>query len=156
MIKGFEPPHPAEPVQKHRLQAIPAAIAGLIAGAVMLIVPHASPWEGLTTFTPAVIGRVLPMSWGVPGAGVVALHLALSVIYGFIISLVVINIHELRAVFIGGLVGLGLYLINFGIVSAWLPALRGNEVSVIITHGVFGLIAAGAYRGLLRRKVPTA
>jgi hypothetical protein len=154
MIKGFEPPHPAEPVQKHQLQAIPATAAGLIAGAVLLIVPHASPWEGLTTFTPAVLGRVLPASWGVPAVGVAALHLVLSVIYGFVISLAVINIHELRAVFMGGLVGLGLYLLNFGIVSAWLPELRANEVSVIITHGVFGLIAAGAYRGLLRRKVP--
>jgi Mg/Co/Ni transporter MgtE len=91
-----------------------------------------------------------------PESGVVVLHLVLSVIYGFIISLVVINLHELRAVFIGGIVGLVLYLINFGVVSAWLPGLRGNEVSVIVTHGVFGLITAGAYRGLLRRRVPTA
>jgi hypothetical protein len=53
-------------------------------------------------------------------------------------------------------VGLVLYLLNFGVVSLCLPGLRGNEVSVIITHVVFGLVAAGVYRGLLRRKVSAA
>jgi len=46
-----------------------------------------------------------------------------------------------------------LYFINLGVVTMWFPAMRGNEVSVFVTHVVFGLIAAGAYRGLLRRKV---
>jgi hypothetical protein len=66
----------------------------------------------------------------------------------------VIKIRELRAVFAGGVIGFLLYLLNFGFVSMWLPEMRGSEVSVIITHVVFGLIAAGAYRGLLRRHVP--
>jgi hypothetical protein len=156
MIKGFEPPHPSEPIEKSRWQGVPAIAAGLIAGIVMLIVPHASPWEGLTSFTPAVLGRVIPASWNIPVAGVVVIHLALSLIYGIIISIAVINIRELRAVFIGGLVGLVLYLVNLGIVSFLLPELRGNEVSIIITHAVFGLMAAGVYRGLLRRKVTMA
>jgi hypothetical protein len=100
------------------------------------------------------MGRVVPPSWGVPALGSAVLHLAVSVVYGFIISLAVINIRELRAVLVGGLVGALLYILNLGIVSFWLPNMRGNEVPVIITHIVFGLIAAGAYRGLLRRKVP--
>ena len=140
-------------MEKSHLQGMPALAAGLIAGVILLIVPHASPWEGLTSFTPAILGRVVPPAWNVSVVSVGMLHLALSVIYGFIISSAVISIRELRAVFVGGLVGLLLYLLNFGIVSMWLPTLRGNEVSVAITHGVFGLIAAGAYRGLLRRKV---
>jgi hypothetical protein len=156
MIKGFESPHPAEPVEKHHLQFAPAVMAGLIAGVILLIIPHASPWERLTSFTPAIVGRVVPPSWGIPGLGIAALHLAVSVIYGFIISLAVIHVRELRAVLVGGVVGLLLYILNYGIVSLWLPALRGNEVPVIITHAVFGLIAAGAYRGLLRRKVSAA
>jgi hypothetical protein len=156
MIKGFEPPHPAEPIEKRRLHGVPALAAGLIAGVILLFVPHASPWEGLTSFTPTVLGRALPASWNISILGIVFLHLVLSVIYGFIISAVVINIRELRAVFTGGLVGVALYLLNFGVVSVCLPALRGNEVSVIVTHFVFGLIAAGVYRGLLRRKVSSA
>ena len=50
--------------------------------------------------------------------------------------------------------GLALYVANYGIVSMWLPAMKGNEVPVVVTHIVFGLVAAGAYRGLLRRQVP--
>jgi hypothetical protein len=153
MIKGFEPPNPAEPIEKSRLHGGPAMAAGLIAGMILLVLPHASPWEGLTSFTPAILGRVIPATWNVPVFGVIVMHLALSLIYGFVISMAVINIRELRAVFTGGLVGLALYLLNLGVVSLLLPGLRGNEVSVIVTHVVFGLVAAGVYRGLLRRKV---
>ncbi|HWD93372.1 MAG TPA: hypothetical protein VG938_13600 [Verrucomicrobiae bacterium] len=153
MIKGFESPHSTEPVEKSRWHFVPAIAAGLIAGFVLLVLPHASPWEGLTSFTPAVLGRVIPATWNVPILGVVIMHLVLSLIYGFIVSLVVINIRELRAVFIGGLVGLVLYFLNLLVVSFCLPELRGNEVSIFVTHVVFGLIAAGVYRGLLRRKV---
>jgi hypothetical protein len=44
------------------------------------------------------------------------------------------------------------------VVSALWPSLRGAEFSVVVTHVVFGLITAGAYRGLLKRKpeVPVA
>jgi hypothetical protein len=154
MIKGFQQPQRAEPIEIHRLQGVPALAAGLIAGVVMLIVPHASPWEGLTTFTPAIMGRVPPAAWNLGTLLIIIIHLALSLIYGFIISLAVLNIRELRAVFTGGVIGLILYLLNLGAVTLWFPALRGNEVSVIVTHGVFGLIAAGVYRGLLRRRVP--
>lgn len=154
MIKGFEQPHRADPIEHTHLQAGPALGAGLIAGIVLLIVPHASPWEGLTTFTPAILGRVPPPAWNLGMLLIIVLHLALSVIYGFIISLAVINIRELRAVVTGGAVGLVLYLANLGVVTLWFSGLRGNEIAVIVTHGVFGLIAAGAYRGLLRRRVP--
>jgi hypothetical protein len=153
MIKGFESPHPTEPLEKGRLHGVPAIGAGLVAGVVLLILPHASPWEGLTSFTSAILGRVIPATWNVPVLGVILMHLALSLIYGFIISIAVLNIRELRAVFTGGLVGLVLYLANLGIVSLFLPELRGNEVSIFVTHVVFGLVAAGVYRGLLRRKV---
>jgi hypothetical protein len=156
MIQGFEPPRPAEPIEKSHLQAFPATAAGLIAGVVLLIVPRGSPWEGLTSFSPAILGRVPPAEWNLPIFGTIVLHLALALVYGFIISFAVINIRELRAVFTGGIVGLFLYLLNLGVVSFFLPAMRGNEVSVIVTHFVFGLIAAGAYRGLLRRRVPVA
>jgi len=83
----------------------------------------------------------------------VVLHLALALIYGVIVSFVILRIHQMAAVLTGGVVGVGLYFLNLGAVSLWFPALRGNEVSVFVTHVVCGLIAAGAYRGLLRRGV---
>jgi hypothetical protein len=154
MIKGFEQPQRTEPIEKNHWQAMPAVAAGLIAGVILLIVPHASPWEGLTSFTPAIMGRVPPSTWGGGVFMVVALHLVLSLIYGVIMSFAVMNVREMTAVLTGGAVGLLLYVLNLGAISMWFPAMRGSEVSVIVTHAVFGLIAAGAYRGLLRRKVP--
>lgn len=154
MIKGFEPPHPAEPVENGHLQWLPAIAAGLIPGAILLVLPHASPWERLTVFSPAVIGRTIPVSMGEPVFMVIAIHFALSLVYGIIISAAVINVRDLWAVLVGGLAGLALFSINFGVVTTWIPALRvNNEISVAITHFVFGLVAAGAYRGLLRRKM---
>ncbi len=143
-----------EPAEKSHFQWLPAIEAGLISGIILLILPHASPWEGLTLFTPAIVGRVVPATWGMSNAGIIVLHLAISLIYGILVSLAVMNVRQLRAVLVGGVVGLVLYVISFGIVSLLVPDLRGNEFPVIITHIVFGLVAAGAYRGLLRRAIP--
>jgi len=156
MIKGFEHPHPAEPIAESHWQGIPAVTAGLIAGVVLLIVPHASPWEGLTSFTPALMGRVVPASWGMGAFITVVLHLVLAIIYGVLISFAVSHIRQMAAVVAGGVAGLVLYFLNLGAVSLWFPAMRGGEVSVLVTHVVLGLIAAGAYRGLLRRKISVA
>jgi len=156
MIKGFEQHHPTEPIEQSHWQGMPAVWAGLIAGVVLLIVPHASPWEGLTSFNPALMGRVVPQMWGLGVFMTVVLHLALAIIYSVLISFVVSHIRQMAAVLAGGFAGLVLYFINLGLVTLCFPGMRGNEVSVFVTHVVFGLIAAGAYRGLLRRKIATS
>ena len=152
MITHFESPRPTEPETENHLQWSAALGAGLIAGIVLLIVPRGSPWSTVTFFVPSILGRVVPESWNLGLAGAALIHLAVSLVYGIIISWVVSGIHEMRAVLTGGAIGLGLYLVNLGVISFSAPALRGNEVSVIFTHVVFGLIAGGAYRGLLRRR----
>ena len=58
-----------------------------------------------------------------------------------------------RPLVFAAITGLVLYAINFGIVSLLWPDARGNEVAIAFAHVVFGLVAAGAYRGLLRRTV---
>ena len=80
------------------------------------------------------------------------LHLVLSVLYGLVIARVVSGIRKGRAFFAGALTSLLLYLTNFAAVSAFWPRLRGDEIPVVFTHIVFGLIAAGAYRGLLKTR----
>lgn len=152
MIKGFQPPPRNEPPVSG-FQWAPALAAGLIPGVVLLILPHASPWEGLTLFTPAIMGRQLPASWGINVSGVVIIHLALSLLYGLIVSLTVMHVRQLRALLVGGVVGLVLYALNLAVVSLWIPGLHNDEVPVALTHLVFGLVAAGAYRGLLHRPV---
>lgn len=152
MIKRYESIHLLEPEEPTRFHIGPALGAGLIAGAILLIVPHGSPWESLTFFSPVIMGRAIPGTLGLPIFLVWLLHLAVSLLYGLIISRVVATLRWRRAFFTGCLAGLVLYVVNFGLVSALWPWLRGAEFSVVITHIVFGLITAGAYRGLLKRK----
>jgi hypothetical protein len=136
----------------------PALGAGFIAGVILLIVPHGSPWSSLTFFSPVIMGRTVPGSVEIPLVLVSALHLAVSLVYGLIISRMVATLRRRRAFVTGALAGLVLYAINFGVVSAFWPSLRGGEFAVVVTHVVFGLITAGAYRGLLKRKpeIPVA
>jgi len=152
MIKGYEPPHLLEPEEPGRFQLKPALGASLIAGVILLIVPHGSPWSSLTFFSPVIIGRTVPRTFEMPFFLVCILHLAVSLLYGLIISRIVATLRRRPAFIAGALAGLVLYAINFGVVSAFWPSLHGAEFSVGITHIVFGLITAGAYRGLLKRK----
>jgi hypothetical protein len=152
MITGYQTPRMLEPHVAGRIQWSKALFAGLIAGAVLLVVPRGSPWSNLTFFSPVVMGRdVLEIAQS-SLLGIWALHLVIAVMYGLIISALVAGLTQFRAVLTGGAIGLGLYAINFAIVNWFLSAYRGNELSVAFTHVVFGLIAAGAYRGLLRRR----
>jgi hypothetical protein len=153
MIKGFQPPPRDDSPASGHFQWVPAVAAGLIPGVVLLILPHATPWEGLTMFTPAIMGRQVPASWGINVLEIVVIHLTLSLVYGLTVSLAVTTIRELRALLVGGVVGLVLYALNLAVVSLWIPGLHNDGISVALTHLVFGLVAAGAYRGLLRRAV---
>jgi hypothetical protein len=153
MIRGYEPYIPLEPEDKPGIQWGPAVGAGFIAGLVLLLVPRGSPWSALTFFSPAILGRSMS-SMEVPLAITWVLHLVVSIIYGLIISRVVAGLRQQRAVLIGGVAGLVLYFANLAMVSFCWPVLRGNEAPVVFAHVVFGLIAAGAYCGLLRRRTP--
>jgi hypothetical protein len=156
MIRHFERAQPLEPADKQRMQWGAALGAGFIAGLILVVVPRGSPWSSLTFFSPVIMGRGLSPFTGLPLVAIWLCHLAVSIVYGLIIAKIINNFRQFKAILTGGLVGLVLYLINFGIISTLWSDLRGNEVSVLFTHVVFGLLAAGAYRGLLsRRTVPT-
>lgn len=130
--------------------------ASLIAGCVLMVVPRASPWSGLTFFAPVVMGRVMPDDLMMPILTSKTLHLALSLLYGTVIALVVAKIPRLWAVLTGVAVGFGLYVLNLAVVGAAFPQIRGDEPVVAFAHLFFGGIAGGAYRGLLRRRVTQA
>src|SRR5690349_16907147 len=152
MIKGYEHPHLLEPEEPKRFHPGPALAAGFLGGVILLIVPRGSPWSSSTFFTPAIMGRTIPGPIEIPLLLVWTLHLVVSLVYGLLISRMVATLRRRRAFVTGALAGLILYAINFGVVSAFWPSLRGAEFAVVVTHIVFGLITAGAYRGLLKRK----
>src|ERR1041384_1805503 len=151
MIRGFERPARLEPVDADSFQWPAALLAGIIAGVVLLVVPAGSPWSRVSFFSPVIMGRVISPQAGLPLLSTWFLHLGLSVIYGLIISAVATRFRRGQALLAGAIIGLILYLINFAIVSAVWPNSRGNEIAIAFAHIVFGLIAAGAYRGLLKR-----
>ena len=152
MIRGFEQTHLLPAEDQGHLQWSAALGAALIAGAILLIVPRGSPWSELTFFSPAIMGRALAPGYQLSLAAVWFAHLGISILYGLIISLSIARLTQARAVFVGGFVGLILYVLNWAAVKFLAPSMRGNELSVLFTHVVFGLIAAGACRGLLKRK----
>lgn len=156
MIRHFEANEPLEPENPGHVQWGAALGAGLLAGLVLLLAPRGSPWASLTFFTPMVMGRRLPAAMMLPMPVLWIIHLCISVLYGLTISAAVSRLTSYRAILIGGFIGLLLYFANWGIVWACWPAWRVDEVPVLFTHVVFGLIAAGAYRGLLRRRQPAS
>lgn len=84
MIRGFEANDPLEP-EHGGWQWGPAPGAGLVAGFILLIVLHGSPWASLTFFTPAVMGRNLPPAMRLPLPVLWAIHLAVLIAYGLLI-----------------------------------------------------------------------
>jgi len=153
MIRRYEPPPLALPVDGSQLHWRAALGAGLIAGGILLLVPRGSPWSAFTFFEPGVMGRNVARIASIPLPVTWLIHLSISVFYGFIVSAAAIRLTKWRAILIGGLIGLALYFLNIGVVSVLLPGLLGAESLVAFTHFVFGLLAAGAYRGLLPRRV---
>ena len=156
MIRGYEAPRWLEPEpSRTRIQWWPAIASGLIAGIVLLIVPHGSPWEALTFFSPSIMGRtpgagthlLLPVWW--------LLHLAISVPCGVLIAVVVAGLRPERAVLAGGLMGLVFYAAGFAAVTFRWSAWRGGELGALFANLLFGFVSAAAYVGLLRRKAPT-
>ncbi len=152
MIRRFQPGRLQVPVSEDRLQWGAALGAGFIAGSTLLLVPRGDPWSALTFFSGVILGRNVPPSAGLPLLIAWAVHLLLSVVYGLAIGRIVAGLKQGWAIVAGGAVGLVLYGLNYVVVSVWFPGLRGREVGVAFTHLVFGLIAAGVYRGLLKRK----
>ena len=152
MIRGFQEIEFAKPADGARLQWGPALEAGLIAGAILLVVPRGSPWSQFTFFSPIVLGRNLAGVGNFPLPLIWIVHLVLALVYGVIVSALVSKLTNWRAILVGGLVGLVLYFVNLGLVALCFPNLIRAEGLVAFTHVVFGLLAAGAYRGLLHRR----
>jgi hypothetical protein len=149
MIRQYEQEHVPQIEVPRDFQWSRAVLASLIVGAVLIIVPRGSPWEGLAFSEPVIMGRYFP---GMPVGVVWLIHLALSVVYGVVVCRFVASYRIRRALVTAALAGLALYVLNVAVVTAVWHTASTHELPVIFTHIVFGLLTAGAYRGLLRRR----
>jgi hypothetical protein len=144
---------------EHQTQWGPAFLAGILAGVIFLIVNHGLPWFTSGLVSPSLMGReIIPRGEWNPGMGlgVALLHMTFAVVYGLIIAPVVGRFSFAPAMLAGAGLGLVLYLFNFIFFKIAFPAYAGGgELAPIVTHLAFGVVAAGAYKGLGRKGIET-
>lgn len=126
--------------------------AGLIIGLLIALFPRGSPWSGLTFFSPTVMGRALPELGGSFILSLAA-HLALAIGYAIIIGLIVDKLRRVKAVIAGAIVGAILFLLNWAVFKFLVADGTTREGLVLATHVAFGLMTAGAYKGLSKPAV---
>jgi hypothetical protein len=135
---------------RHHVRWSKALYASLFIGAIFLMLPHAVPWFSSGVPTTAMgrpIGSTVTFR-STPFLSTAGLHLLLAICYGWIIAVFIYRLHIRMALFIGSLVGLGLYGLNFLLFRMVLEMPPVNEAPVLFTHLFFSLIFAGAYKGI--------
>jgi len=150
---------------RHLMDWKAAVIAGLIAGAIFLLVllvayplvTGGTPWTVFRFMGAIILGEsVLPPPTTFDAGVVVTavlLHFILSVIYTLVLAFIVHRWGILISVIGGALFGLALYLINFFTFTMFFPwfyPARAWPFSVV--HILFGAIAGGVYE-LLEKDV---
>jgi hypothetical protein len=149
-----------------------AAASGFAAGAVLMVLELVwattmstdGPWRlsqlvAALTMGPAVAGpATTPMAGFDAGIVAVALvtHYALGIVFGLALAMILNGVHVEAGNFgmpmaIGAVFGTLLYLINFHVLTNWLPwfaELQGW--ATLVAHLVFGMTAAVLYGWLSR------
>ena len=133
-----------------------AWLAGIITGAILLVIPWGSPWAGITFTSPVIMGRAVPSQIALGYFEAALLHFAVCSVYALVLALLVNTFRPDRALLTGALGGLGLYILNFLVFRLMAPAMTGFEVPVALAHIVFGLLMTAIYRGLSKRRAPDA
>ncbi|MCB8926972.1 MAG: hypothetical protein H6652_15250 [Ardenticatenaceae bacterium] len=150
---------------RHVMDWKAAVLAGLIAGAVFLVVlliayPLATggtPWTIFRFIGAMVLGEaVLPPPTSFDAGIVITaviIHFTLAVLYTLVLAFIVHRWRLLVSVIGGALFGLALYLINFFTFTfffAWFYPARAWPFSLV--HILFGAVAGGIYE-LLEKDV---
>lgn len=144
-----------------------AAVAGFAAGAVLMVLdllwsaifhPH-GPWRTSHMIALIFSGASPPPADYPFSVGVVSIalitHYALGIVFGLVMASLLVQLRldtePLKALAAGAAMGWLLYLLNFGVLTAffpWLALLRGAET--LAAHLVFGCVAAFLYWRLKR------
>jgi hypothetical protein len=139
-----------------RLEWGAAVLAGLIAGVIAWLLSHGIPWFTSGLVSPTLMGRDLkPPGLIDPYRSVITVlaQLVVAIGYSLVIAPLVTRFRGVWAIGAGGLIGLALYGCNFCVFHFLLRVDWSNgELAVVVTHVVFGMLAAGAYKGLAARR----
>lgn len=131
--------------------------AAAVAGSLFLILIIALPaiFEGGAMLgPPRMIGALMVgqdpsnVTTGIIVSGVIV-HYILSFVFTFILSLLVYRMERYKAVAVGAVFGLGLFLFNFYLMAfafPWFAEFR--NATTLITHLVFGITAAWVFKAL--------
>ncbi len=134
---------------KTRIRLDKALLAGLGVGLIFFFVSGGIPWFS-AVLPDAAMGR--PLFSEVPDQGMIVrilgIHFLLAMVYGLVIALAVFPLGPWAAVWTGGLVGLGLWALNLIVFRFLMGYPAVNEAPIAITHLVFGMVMAGAYKAL--------
>jgi len=133
------------------------ATVALIAGAFFLLVARGIPWASSGLVSPTLMGREIKPPESVDwllSFGVSLIHMVVALLYGFIIGPIVHWLRGVPAIFIGGLIGLLLYLLNYAFFNFAFTLPDQRELPALVTHLAFGMIMAGGYKGVARRDLP--
>jgi uncharacterized membrane protein YagU involved in acid resistance len=145
-----------------------AVVAGIVAGIVAtgvqvtlwwLFLDDALPWnlyrDARLTAAMLMGPEVLPppstFNWAVLAIAT-SIHFILSVVYGLVLACLISRLGMKLSLATGVVYGLGIYVVNmYGMtfIFPWFSEVR--DWITIITHAVFGLSLAGAYKLLVRR-----
>lgn len=80
------------------------------------------------------------------------IHVVISMGYGLILAFLIYRLGLVRAIVLGSIYGLAVYVINmYGmtLLFPWFSAAR--DWITILTHAVFGFSVAAVYKGLVRK-----
>lgn len=137
-----------------------ALIAGVIGCAVVWLLSHGIPWFTSGMVSPSMMGRDLKPP-GLVDASMTLVtlvaQLGVSIAYALAIAPLVSRFRGMWAIALGGIIGIGLYLLNLAAFRlVFTDQWTGSELPVIVTHVVFSMVVAGAYKGLAARKLPAA
>ena len=139
--------------------------AGLIAGAIyvvflliMLLAQGISPLGTMHMTAAIVLGSgVLPTPTTFDArvaAAALAVHFALSLVYGVILALLIQRLERMPALGVGVAFGLAVWLLDYFVVApAAFPWFTGHRAaaSTPFLHVVFGIAAVGAYLAIAAR-----
>ncbi len=161
------PPAPrlTEPIVEGGMDWGAAGWAGLAAGAAFVLLQTFSGLvfggggssEAVRRLASVALGESV-MTGETPFTGLVffaaaIVHIPLSLIYARVLAAIIHKLDMARALGVGAVFGASLYFVNYYAVSdffPWFVSARGPEA--LISHLVFGLLAAGIYKRLTRRQ----